>query len=71
MQNIKPYLSIAAFVASIVIGFTAMFIPPAGVIDASILWYTAQLLCFTAGLLGINFNIDSFKKTASTNVEKR
>lgn len=70
IENIKPYLSIGAFIASILIGFIALFIPPAGVIDASVLWFTAQLLCFTAGILGINLNIDSLKQKINTNKEK-
>lgn len=63
---IKSIISIVAFMAAIVIGFIAVFIPPAGIIDASVLWFTAQLLVFTSGLLGINLNIDSLKKTVST-----
>lgn len=71
MKNIKPYLSIAAFVSAIVIGFIALLLPPMGIIDPSVLWFTAQLLVFTSGLLGINFNIDSLKQKASTTIEKR
>lgn len=69
MKNIKPYISIASFISSIVIGFIALFLPPMGIIDSSVLWFTAQLLCFTSGLLGINFNIDNLKQTVK--VEKR
>lgn len=69
----KEILSISAFICAVIIGFCALWIPPMGVIDPSVLWFTAQLLCFVAGLLGINFNIDSLKHTASTTkeVEKR
>ena len=65
-ETIKAIISILAFLAAVVIGFIALFIPPGGVIDPSVLWFTAQLLVFTAGLLGINLNIDLLKKTASS-----
>lgn len=50
-------MSWISFVASIMIGIVAMIIPPQGVIDKSILWFTAQLLLFTANILGINYNV--------------
>lgn len=53
MKRVKCIMSIAAFVAALVIGFVALFIPPTGVIDQSVLWFTAQLLVFTSGILGI------------------
>lgn len=61
-ESIKHIMSIVAFAAAIVIGFIAIFLPPQGVIDASILWFTAQLLVFTSGFLGVNLSIDSFNK---------
>lgn len=63
---LKSLISIISFLAAIVIGFIALFIPPTGVIDASVLWFTAQLLVFTSGLLGIDISIDSLKKKAET-----
>lgn len=68
-ENVKAIISILAFLAAVVIGFIALFIPPGGVIDPSVLWFTAQLLVFTSGLLGINMNIDFLKKTASSHKE--
>jgi len=65
-KTLKSLISIISFLAAIVIGFIALFIPPTGVIDASVLWYTAQLLVFTSGLLGIDINIDSLNKKANT-----
>lgn len=56
--NIKYILSIIAFIASLVCGFIALFIPPKGIIDTSVLWWCAQLLAFTAAVLGIDFNIN-------------
>ena len=69
MKNIKTYLSIASFACAIAIGFIALVIPPIGIIDASVLWFTSQCLVFTSGMLGINFSIDGVKKIAK--VEKR
>lgn len=53
MKRVKCIMSIVAFVAALIIGFIALFIPPTGVIDQSVLWFTAQLLVFTSGILGI------------------
>ena len=58
MKRIKHILSICAFVASIIAGFVALFIPPTGMIDQSVLWWVAQLLCFTAAMLGVDFDIN-------------
>ena len=55
-EKIKSYLCVGAFVASIIIGFWGMFLPPLGIIDSSVLIYTAQLLLFTASILGINLS---------------
>lgn len=65
-KKLKYALSIAAFVAAVVIGFIALFIPPQGVIDASVLWFTAQLLVFVSGILGFNLDYDFQKKRAKT-----
>ncbi len=63
-KTIKAIISIVAFLSAVVIGFIALFIPPAGIIDASVLWFIAQLLVFVSGLLGINLSIDSIKQVA-------
>ena len=65
-KTLKSLISIISFLTAIVIGFVALFIPPTGVIDASVLWFTAQLLVFTSGLLGIDISIDSLKRKAET-----
>ena len=65
-KKLKYVIAIIAFVASIVIGFIALFIPPQGIIDASVLWFTAQLLVFVSGLLGFNIELDSLKKVGKT-----
>lgn len=48
-------MSIVAFLAALAIGCAALVIPPAGIIDASVLWFTAQLLVFVSAILGIDF----------------
>lgn len=65
-KTLKSVLSIVSFVAAIVIGFVALFIPPSGLIHTSVLWFTAQLLVFTSGLLGIEINIDALNKKIET-----
>lgn len=62
----KHILSVVSFLAALVIGFIAMFIPPKGIIDPSILYYTAQLLVFTSGFLGVDFNVNIGRFGAST-----
>lgn len=59
MKNIKKIAAIIAFLCSIIVGFIALYIPPPGVIHDSVLWWVAQLLCFTASILGITFDINN------------
>ena len=63
-EKLKFILSIISFASSLIVGFMALFIPPTGIIDASVLWWIAQLLVFTSGLIGINLTIDNGKKIA-------
>ena len=70
-KTLKQIISIIAFLSAIVIGFIALFIPPTGVIDASVLWFIAQLLVFVSGLLGINFSIDNIKQVAQVVGKKK
>lgn len=55
--TLKDYLSIICTLSAIVLGIIAMFLPPTGIIDSSVLWFTAQLLIFVAALLGINLKL--------------
>ena len=67
MNNIKKLqsiFSIISFICSILIGFIALFLPPCGVIDTSVLWFTSQLLLFTASILGL----DSYVSLSNKNV---
>lgn len=53
----KKIMGIVAFMAAIIIGFTALFLPPLGVIHSSVLWFIAQLLLFVASLIGIELKM--------------
>ena len=59
---IKSSISILAFIAGVVIGFIALFLPPTGIIHNSVLWFIAQMLVMTGTLLGVNIQIEAFKK---------
>ena len=61
-ENIKHVLSIISFLSAVTLGFICVFIPPTGIIDTSVLWFTAQLLIFTSSILGIDFKINGHKK---------
>lgn len=65
-KKLKFVIGIIAFIAAVVIGFIALFMPPQGIIDASVLWFTAQLLVFVCSLLGVNLEYDFLKKKAKT-----
>jgi acyl-CoA synthetase (AMP-forming)/AMP-acid ligase II len=69
-EVIKSIISVIAFLSAVIIGFIAIFIPPSGIIDASVLWFTAQLLVFVSGLLGVDFQINALKQIASTSNNK-
>lgn len=50
-------MSYICLLSAIIVGFVAMVIPPAGIIDRSILWFIAQLLLFVASILGIKYEL--------------
>lgn len=50
----KRILAILLTVASLCFGVAGFLVPPTGVIDSSVLWFTAQLFVFAATLLGID-----------------
>ena len=70
-KTLKAIISVVAFLAAVVIGFIALFIPPTGIIDASVLWFIAQLLVFVSSLLGINLSIDNIKQVAEVVKKKK
>ena len=57
--KLKAILSVLAFLTAMVIGFIALFVPPEGIIDSTVLWFTAQMLLFVSGLLGVNLSLDN------------
>lgn len=57
-------MAISCITAAIAIAFVALFIPPQGVIDASVLWFTAQLFLFVAAVFGVNLSYSNFGNTA-------
>ena len=63
---IKPIISVVAFVSAIVIGFIALLLPPQGIIDSSVLWFTSQLLVFVSSLLGINLTLGKYTTNKNT-----
>lgn len=56
-DRVKSIISIMCVVAAIVVAVIAMYFPPVGVIDVSVLWFTAQLLVFTASIIGIKLQL--------------
>ena len=62
-NKVKFILAICCVTAAILIAFVALFIPPQGIIDASVLWFTAQLFLFTAAVFGVNLSYNNFGNT--------
>ena len=62
MVILKKWVAMISFGAAIIIGVIALFLPPEGVIDDSVLWFTAQLLVFTANIFGFNFDVFKVNK---------
>lgn len=61
-DNVKNIISIICVIAAIVISFVALYCPPVGIIDTSVLWFTAQLMVFVASIIGIKIVLpDVFK----------
>ena len=54
---LKNSLALLSFISAIVIGFIALYLPPRGIIDTSVLWFVAQMLVFTSNILGFNFRV--------------
>lgn len=53
-HNVKLYMAIASFTASILFALLALFLPPMGIIDPSVNFFIAQLLLLAATLLGVD-----------------
>ena len=62
MEKSKNIVSVGSFFGAILIALVALICPPLGIIDTSVLWFTAQLLVLCSTIIGVNFNItDVFK----------
>ena len=59
----KIIICYASFIGALLTGATALFLPPTGVIDSSVLWFTAQLLLLVSSILGYNINFGKFGHT--------
>lgn len=70
-DKIKIIMAPVSFMCAVIIGFIALFLPPTGAIDASVLWFTAQLLVFVSSLLGISLTLDGFRQFATTDKNSR
>lgn len=57
MVKVKRILAISCTIFSIGFGIAGFFVPPQGIIDSSVLWFTAQLFVFAATLLGIDVEL--------------
>lgn len=66
MKKSKEIISWISFISSIIIGFLALFLPPIGIIDKSVLWFIAQMLLFSANILGINYNVFNADKVSQS-----
>lgn len=67
MKKFKMIISMISFLSAIVIGFIAIFIPPEGIIDSSVLWFSAQLLVFTSTILGFDYHVFTSRKNIQSN----
>lgn len=60
-HKVKIYLAIVAFVAAIIVGSIALFLPDLKEepkVDLSVLWFTSQLLLFCSAVLHLNLSLD-------------
>jgi hypothetical protein len=67
--NIRKTLSVISLFSAIALAIIAMLTPPMAIIDASVLWFTSQMLVFISGLLGVNLTIDFGKRRLETKVK--
>ena len=58
---VKVGIAIVAFAWAVVVSTIALFLPPQGEIDQSVLLLVAQLLVLTATLLGVDSYVDKIK----------
>ena len=58
---VKVVIAIAAFIWALVVSGMALFLPPQGEIDQSVLILIAQLLVLSATMLGVESYVDNFR----------
>lgn len=56
-------------ICGVILGFTALFIPPQGVVDSSALILVAQIFIFSATLLGVK--LPELPKLSNTKEEDK
>lgn len=54
MFKTKKILAILLTISAIGFGIAGFCVPPVGILNSSVLWFTAQLFVFAATLLGID-----------------
>lgn len=69
MKTLKKILSTISFGFALVIGMIALFLPPTGVIDNSVLWFIAQLLVFTSNIFGFNLDVSKSDKVNKSSLQ--
>lgn len=68
MSTTKKIIIFASMIWAILLSIAALFIPPKGVIDPSVLILIAQILVLVATILG--FNLTNIIKSNGTNSTK-
>ena len=61
MERAKTFLAVVSFFAALVFAFLALFLPPNGEIDPTVNVFIAQLLLFTATMLGVDLYVEKIK----------
>ena len=69
MTLLKKITAVCSFIAAIILGFIALFLPPQGIIDTSVLWFIAQLLVFTSNIFGFNLDVSKSDKVIQSRKE--
>lgn len=70
-MDAKTLTALLAVVAAIALAFTALLLPPPGIIDESVLILIAQTLVFAASIFGIDAAIISKLKISKMEVKQK
>ena len=73
-HKVKVYIAVVAFVAALIVGSIALFLPDLKEeprVDLSVLWFTSQLLLFCSAVLHLNLSLDvqNFRGNTKTKEE--